>query len=564
MSTQVDIAKAIQLHQNGELDLAISAYQALLIDRPKDDDLLHLIAIAYGQNQQNSLALSHINQAIDCNQNESTYYNSRGNLNKQNKNLEKAIDDYTLAIQYKPNNDIAYNNLATIYFLQGELDYAEKYFKKALIINPNYTDANFNLACLYAKKSTWQLAVDCLNQTIESDPSHPKAYGQLGQIQQHQLNQIKQAISNYNKHLEIDIDDGQIHFQLGTALSEQQQYDDAIYHFQQTLLQQPDHLNAQENIGICYLRVQKPLQALPHYLFLLQHSQTVENYLNIGIIYLHLERHKEAIDYLNQADKLLPSDSNIIEHLALCYLKKGDLDQAKHYYHQAASLSQENQSLQYISAALSQSKQLKQAPLIYIEQLYNEYAPYYQQQLLKQLDYQVPKRFFQALNETLNLDNPQLNIVDLGCGTGLVGEQIKPMARNLIGVDIADNMLAIAKQSGIYNQLIKQDIQQALPNLTDLDLITAACTFDYIGDLEPILTTAHQSLNSGGIICFSSEKCYDQDYQLQVNMRYSHSKNYMTKLLTKIGFTIIRIDNLIIRHEFKQPIEGYLIVAKKP
>lgn len=55
-------------------------------------------------------------------------------------------------------------------------------------------------------------------------------------------------------------------------------------------------------------------------------------------------------------------------------------------------------------------------------------------------------------------------ILDLGCGTGLAGEALREQGyQTIIGIDISQKSLDIARDKNIYTALYKADIQQELP-----------------------------------------------------------------------------------------------------
>ena len=70
-------------------------------------------------------------------------------------------------------------------------------------------------------------------------------------------------------------------------------------------------------------------------------------------------------------------------------------------------------------------------------------------------------------------------ILDLGTGTGLVGEVFRDIARGgrLDGVDIAPRMIEAARRRGIYDDLILVDLETMLHETgAAYDLILAADT----------------------------------------------------------------------------------------
>lgn len=71
---------------------------------------------------------------------------------------------------------------------------------------------------------------------------------------------------------------------------------------------------------------------------------------------------------------------------------------------------------------------------------------------------------FQALPEAAKADhdydvlsylNQSLDILDLGCGTGLVGSWFKDYGRKIVGVDVSPVMLDMATKKGCYHELRK-------------------------------------------------------------------------------------------------------------
>lgn len=85
----------------------------------------------------------------------------------------------------------------------------------------------------------------------------------------------------------------------------------------------------------------------------------------------------------------------------------------------------------------------------------------------------------------------QLDILDLGCGTGLSGSWLKDYARSLTGVDISENMVQLAKKKGLYDELHVDSLAPFLDRLNQkdqrYDLVVAADVLSYIGDLSDII-----------------------------------------------------------------------------
>ena len=62
---------------------------------------------------------------------------------------------------------------------------------------------------------------------------------------------------------------------------------------------------------------------------------------------------------------------------------------------------------------------------------------------------------------------------DLGCGTGLMGLELRSTVRRLEGVDVSEAMLAEARRKDIYDRLVKDDLIDFLRASEPAVLVTA-------------------------------------------------------------------------------------------
>jgi tetratricopeptide (TPR) repeat protein len=86
---------------------------------PEDERLLTQLINYYLETNQNEQAKEYLNQAIESDQDNPTFYYARGVLFDQNEDYEKAISDYKKAIELDSNYFDALYNLGVIYFNQG-------------------------------------------------------------------------------------------------------------------------------------------------------------------------------------------------------------------------------------------------------------------------------------------------------------------------------------------------------------------------------------------------------------------------------------------------------------
>ena len=203
-------------------------------------------------------------------------------------------------------------------------------------------------------------------------------------------------------------------------------------------------------------------------------------------------------------------------------------------------------------------------PPAFVETLFDQYADDFDSALVERLDYRAPE-LLQAVIESAHADM-FASMMDLGCGTGLMGERMRHNTSFLAGVDLSGEMLRLAQSKGIYDHLEHADIN-AMPKSEggQPDLVTAADVFMYLGDLATAFAWVAQALMPGGHFAFSVEHHEgDGEFQLRSSRRYAHSRGYIEMLLTSNGFEIVSVTEDVIRKDRGEPVRGLIVVARRP
>lgn len=204
----------------------------------------------------------------------------------------------------------------------------------------------------------------------------------------------------------------------------------------------------------------------------------------------------------------------------------------------------------------------------YVEALFDQYAPQFEEALLGKLGYRVPEMLDQMVAEEM----ARLGIagfdraLDLGCGTGLMGERMRAKVGYLEGIDISAAMIAETARKGIYDSLQKAELVAALnARRADVDLMTAADVLIYCGALQPVLAALVPALRAGGLVAFSLE-AHDGEEPLflRPSLRYAHGVQAARDALVVAGLDVLRFETAILRMDRGAPITGILVVARKP
>ena len=208
--------------------------------------------------------------------------------------------------------------------------------------------------------------------------------------------------------------------------------------------------------------------------------------------------------------------------------------------------------------------QTETAPATYVAALFDRNADRFESLLRDSLEYRAPEILLAAFQRvSVNQELSQLDILDLGCGTGLVGELFRPAARRLDGVDLSTKMLELAAAKGIYDHLHAEEIVAYLRSCeVRYHLILSADVFIYLGDLAPVLMAAKAALAPGGWLAFSVETCDGDRYVLQQVRRYAHSRHYIEQQAELIGYRVALLEETTTRIESFQPVRSLVVVLQ--
>ena len=158
-----------------------------------------------------------------------------------------------------------------------------------------------------------------------------------------------------------------------------------------------------------------------------------------------------------------------------------------------------------------------------------------------------------------------LDIIDLGCGTGLCGDKFSKISKTLKGVDISPRMLKAASARGIYDELEENDILEALVrHQKDYDLAVSADTLPYLGELESVFLAINSALREGGLFLFTVEAHDGEgDFVLGATARYAHSRAYLEDLARRREFEMLACNDTVYRKEGGKDVPGFIVIMKK-
>lgn len=297
------------------------------------------------------------------------------------------------------------------------------------------------------------------------------------------------------------------------------------------------------------------------------HAPTLLNY---GIVLHQLGRDAEALLTVERALSLNPEFArawgcyaSLLHRQAQRSGDQASRDAATHAYRTACRLGDgDAESIAFALASLGAADQPGIAPRGYVERLFDDYAPTFDSHLCGGLGYRAPEMLVNALTRIRGA--APADTVDLGCGTGLCGPLLRPVARRLAGVDLSRRMLDIAAQRACYDTLTQGDIVEFLcSHPATFDLAVAADVLVYIGDLLPLFQAAHSALRHGGWLATTVERRDGDGFALNVSRRYAHSIAYLSETAARAGFEIVTLTATTARMDAGGPVKGALVLLRR-
>lgn len=279
-----------------------------------------------------------------------------------------------------------------------------------------------------------------------------------------------------------------------------------------------------------------------------------------------------AAELMEQALELAPQWTAGWFRFGEYHEKAGETEKAVAAYGKVAELDAEGLFAAELKlAVLGAAETPEQPPSRYVEGLFDDYADRFETSLVEKLDYSVPQKLAKLIGKAAK-GGVFDTIVDIGCGTGLLGVEIRTFANRLEGFDISQNMLAKAEEKGLYDHLDQADLSLE-PETSGLftstlaqhraDLVAAADVMMYLGSLEAVMPLVSALLAPSGFFAFSVEDAGEEDgFVLRESLRYAHSKSYVTELLERTGFSLIEIRKTTIRKDAGKPLSGILFLAR--
>ncbi|QQO15391.1 methyltransferase domain-containing protein [Bradyrhizobium diazoefficiens] len=275
-----------------------------------------------------------------------------------------------------------------------------------------------------------------------------------------------------------------------------------------------------------------------------------------------------AADLLEQALELAPSFTSAWFTLGEIRSQLGERDKAIAAFREARRSDPADQHGAGLHLIRLGDEQLSEMPKAYVQALFDQYAPRFEDVLINDLGYRAPSLIFKAvLAARVAAKKPALfkRAIDLGCGTGLAAAAFARQVDQFVGIDLSPGMIKQARATGLYAEFEVADMIDGLRGKSDAsaNLVVAADAFVYLSDLAPVLTEARRVLVSGGVLAFTLETHDGSGIVLGEGLRYAHAAEYVRGAIAGAGLKLLTLEPASPRNENNEPVRGLVVVAEK-
>jgi predicted TPR repeat methyltransferase len=526
---------------------ALTAAQTAYSSDPHNMEGQIVLARALGANQRHPEALLLVDRVVQDRPNYAESYSTRALIRLHANDAAGALADVEQALAIKPHLVELWSLLGSLRYQQKNLSGAVEALQKAVQYDPDNVGHMVVLGEFLRQDNQVNAAIAQLQVATDLAPDIAAAWTNLGLALQN-AGRFGEAKSAYDRALEINPQSAEIASHIGALAMTTRKWEDAQHYLKQALAIKPDFPEALCNLGTVLKEQGKLAEAIAHYeQAVVIKPDFVEAHNGLGVVY---------------------------SALGIQLGHQGKIEQAIVCYQRVLALDPTNSVAAHNMASIDGSHP-ESASQAYVVTQFDRFADTFDKTLVSHLKYEAPQILVGLIEDFCTSTADKWDVLDLGCGTGLVALAIHPYTRQLVGVDLSAKMLTKARERNLYQRLERSDLFSMMkgePN-SSYDAIVAADVFVYIGKLDGIVQEGARLLRPGGVFAFcveameslsigGSSNIGNREYILNITGRYAHSAIYMHKLARTHGFMISSLIRNKIRFEVGKPVDGHYAIFK--
>ncbi len=549
---QEALSKGVEMHVAGEFDLASQLYGSVIKLDPNHADANHNMGLLKVDTGEALQALPYLQTALQADTSVAQFWLSYVKALIQLDRMDEAARVLSLAKESGAEGEefLELHQQLNEPILQVEPVKAEADTpnqSKQNILDTLKLDKALRLAKNNVKEGSNEQAIRIYQDILEKFPKNKKAQKGLTALNRPQHSPaaqnppketIDQLITLYNQ--------GQLSAAAEQAKALTQRYPDAFIVW--------NILGAANKglgkVGEASEAFRKVTELNPTY---------ADGFNNMGVTLKEQGKLEEAVKAYAKALSFKPDYAEAYNNMGVAFQEQGKLDEAIDAYKNALAIKPDYGDARHMISAL-RGETTDKAPREYVEKLFDRNAAGFESLLVEKLEYSVPKILADIISNQSS--NSSLgSILDLGCGTGLFGLEIRNRCNYLEGIDLSKSMIKQSMSKNIYDKLEHSEIIEYLScKELDFDYFVFADVFIYVGNLAELFHLVKTKNNRNGKLVFSTEHTETDGFQLQTTGRYSHSKSYIEGLCKKFNYALSHFSTSNLRKEEGELIEGGLYV----
>lgn len=357
-------------------------------------------------------------------------------------------------------------------------------------------------------------------------------------------------------------------FLAGLASHEGGDFIQAERHYEASLRLLPGRPSTLINLAATQLRLGHPADALASADAALAAEPASEDaLLHRGTALAELGRATDALATFERLCTLAPGHALAWSHRGSLLRESGRHGDAAAAFREALRLGADPELHRYYLAGLGAEGAPPAPPRDYVERLFDGYAGDFDTHLVGTLGYRAHHELVDRVRRCAGATGFE-SAIDLGCGTGLCGPLLRPLARRLTGLDLSSVMLDRSRAGGAYDRLEHADATEFLAGTAErFDLVVAADVLIYIGDPAPLFAAVARAM-SQGLFAFSVEaddtgNDAGPGWRLLPSLRYAHAKPHLLRLAQANGFEPVLVEQAPVRHDQGQAVDGLYVVLRR-
>jgi tetratricopeptide (TPR) repeat protein len=317
------LARAIALHQKGELPEAEHLYSAILEVRPDHFDAKHLLGVVRHQQGRDHEALDMIGSALKRNPGSAEALSNQGAVLQRLGRHEEALEVYDRALAIRPDYPEALGNRGNALLELRRCEEALASCDRALALQPDRIEALSTRSNVLRRLERFEEALASGDRALKLQPRDAAILNSRG-IVLRELNKFEEALETYDRAIAIQPDHPEALNNRGNVLRQLKRYEEALESYDRALAIRPDYAEALNGRGGALLDLERYEEALTSYdRALALRPDYASPFNNRAKVLLELKRLDEALTSYDRALQLDPDNAEHRRNRALLLLLTG-------------------------------------------------------------------------------------------------------------------------------------------------------------------------------------------------------------------------------------------------